>query len=101
MENLDDLRDKFRKFAEQTMGRKVDDTDIKGLKVRDMDSATLVTEIRVGGTLPTSLRADTPGEKILAIFEASNLFLVVTPNRGGIRGMPYLFGKDEVVEVIK
>jgi len=100
MENSEDLREKFRKFPELTIGRKVDDPHIKGLKVRDMQSSGGVTIIQEGGMLPASLRPDTAGEKILAIFLAADLFLVVTANRGGLRGMPYLFGKEEAVDII-
>ncbi len=33
-------------------------------------------------------------EPVLAIFERSTLFIICTPNRGGIRGEPILAGKD-------
>jgi hypothetical protein len=42
------------------------------------------------------LEADTPHEKVFAIFESSSCYLVLTPNRGAIYGDPYLYSKGEV-----
>jgi hypothetical protein len=100
MVNLNDMRENFRKFAEETFGEQVSDHNIKGLKVIDKGSTIGITTIQVNGTIPDSLRPDSPNETILAIFETSRTYLVITPNRGGLKGEPYLFGKDEVVEII-
>jgi allophanate hydrolase subunit 1 len=42
---------------------------------------------------------DTNGEKIIAILE-SNAYLVCTPSRGVIRGMPILVGIEEIFNII-
>lgn len=87
-----------RRFAEDTTGWQVRDIGIKAIVARNRRYDEPV-RIEVDQEFP-HLIADSPGEKVIAIFE-SNAYLVVTPNRGGIRGIPYLFGKHEVLQVIR
>jgi hypothetical protein len=39
------------------------------------------------------------GEPVFAILESHQTYLVCTPNRGVLRGMPYMIGKHEVSHV--
>lgn len=95
-----DVKESFRKFAEETTGWQVKDTDIKKITVSIFSEhikKRIVAGICVGDELNTNVSCVYP-EPILAIFE-SNAYLVITPNRGGLRGMPYLFGNEEVLSV--
>jgi hypothetical protein len=95
-----EAKESFRQFAEQTTGWKVKDTNIKKIVVSKFSNASkkdVVVDISVE-TISNSNLFDTSSEPILAIFE-SNTYLVVTPNRGGLRGAPYLFGHDQVISV--
>ena len=100
MNTFEDLKDGLRKFAEDTTGMKVIDTEIQELIVKGKVSLGGI-KIRVGEGLPMGTKVDFPGEIVLAIFETPFCFLVITPNRGGLRGMPYFFGKEEVVGIVK
>ncbi len=45
-----------------------------------------------------NLEPESPLEKVIAIFE-STVFLVCTPQRGGEKGMPYFFHRQDVQKV--
>ena len=95
----DEMREGMRKFAEETLGWKVSKKKIKAIwvypKGRYDDIGKLKIEV---GKLIDSRMTDTPNENVMAIFE-SNAYLVCTFNRGGARGAPYLYGKEEVFEI--
>jgi len=96
----EDVREGIRKFVEQTMGGKVSNREIKAIWVHPRSEHKRIDDdikIEVGKYLDNRM-SDTPNEKVMAIFE-SNTFLVCTPNRGVLRGMPYLYGKEEVYKV--
>ncbi len=93
-----EIRESFRKFAEETTGGKVEDLHIKSILINDRSHRRLGLVLITVGKILHPKMSDTPGEPVLAIFK-SDEYLVVTPNRGGLRGMPYLFGADEVVSV--
>ncbi len=46
----------------------------------------------VGKPLPDYYR--TGKEPVLAIFDTGNVYMICTPNRGGVRGEPVLAGKN-------
>jgi hypothetical protein len=94
-------REAIRKFAEMTLGGDVKDDEITAIVVRVRPSgrgarrgrgseASETVRIELGEPLDRRL-ADTPDEPVLAILR-SLTYLVCTPNRGVIRGEPYLFG---------
>ncbi|HUU56531.1 MAG TPA: hypothetical protein VMW93_04245 [bacterium] len=90
----------IRKFAEETTGWKVEESLIKSILIEDKSGRGFGrVKIEVGEPLHPGM-SDFPGEKVMAIFK-SNAYLVITPNRGGIRGMPYLYGLDEIVSLEK
>ena len=96
----EDVREGIRKFVEETMGGKVNGREIKAIWVHPRSEHKRIYDdikIEVGKYLDNRM-SDTPNEKVMAIFE-SNTFLVCTPNRGVLRGMPYLYGKEEVYKV--
>lgn len=54
-------------------------------------------ECEVGKPLPTYYQTGT--EPVLAIFDCGNLYKICTENRGGVRGVPVLAGKDHNTKV--
>ena len=96
----EDVREGIRKFVEETMGGKVNSREIKAIWAHPRSGHKRIygdIKIKVGNYLDNRM-SDTPNEKVMAIFE-SNTFLVCTPNKGVLRGMPYLYGKEEVYKV--
>ncbi len=95
----EDVREGVRKFVEQTMGN-VKSREIKAIWVQPRAEHKRIYDdikIEVGEYLDNRM-SDTPNEKVVAIFE-SFTYLVCTPNRGVLRGTPYLYGKEEVYKV--
>ena len=78
-----------KKFAEETMGWKVSDRRIFSIAYRHDGKDSYV---EVGKPDPDIQ------EPVLVILE-SNAYLVCTPNRGVLRGMPLLVGKEEAREI--
>ena len=50
------------------------------------------------GRYYSNLEPDAPREQVIAIFESAS-FLVCTPSRGGGRGVPYFFSREDVRQV--
>ena len=95
---LPEVREALRKFAEETTGWDVKDPHIKSITVRTSRHGGDLVRIAVSDMITDPTVANQTGERVLAIFE-SNAYLVVTPNRGGVRGEPYYFGRSKVVSV--
>jgi len=96
----EDVRHEIKKFVEKNMYWKITSKEIKAIWVHPRSEHKRIYDdikIEVGEYLDNRM-SDTPNEKVMAIFE-SNTFLVCTPNRGVLRGMPYLYGKEEVYKV--
>lgn len=72
-------------FAEEQLGRK---TRLKRIERICFDHDGQTWEAVVGE------RFAEINELVIAIFEMDQLFIVCTPNRGVLRGEPYLVGKD-------
>ena len=90
-------REALIKHAEDVTGWQVKDTGINSIVVNDRELA--ITDVRIAeGDRLSPLLSETPNELVLAILE-SDTYLVVTPTRGGISGMPYLFGLPQVSDV--
>jgi hypothetical protein len=89
-------REAFRRYVEEKTGWAVMDQNIRSIEIYNR-TLTLPVRITLGEELDLRF-ADTPGETVMAIFQ-SNAYLVITSNRGGLRGTPYLFGLKEVVKV--
>ena len=79
-----------RKFARETMDREIGERRIFRLRYRH-DGNELVVE--VGRPEPLTK------EPVMVILE-SNPYLICTPNRGVLRGMPILAGAHAVREVV-
>lgn len=79
-----------RKFAQDTLGWEVGDRRIFRLDYRH-GGKSMVAEVGK----PDPFIGEEP---IMAILE-SNAFLVCTPNRGVLRGMPILVGIEEILKV--
>lgn len=84
----EDIYQAAKKFAAENCWP-VEDRRIQSLGFRDKER--FVTA-EVGKIEPIT------GETVVAIFE-SRAFLICTPNRGVLRGMPILVGKHEVSSV--
>lgn len=90
----------IRKFVAETMRWKVNSREIKTIWVHPRSEHKRIYDdikIEVGQYLDNRM-SDTPNEKVMAIFE-SDTFLVCTPNRGVLRNLPYLYGREEVYKV--
>jgi hypothetical protein len=99
-----EVKESFRKFAEQVTGWQVKDTHIKRIKVHafsDRIKRPVDSSVSVGEELDTNL-SNSPHEAVLAIFESeASEYLVVTPNLNNQKGTLYFFDPQEVVDIIK
>lgn len=76
-------------FAQQTMGWNIGNRRIFRIAYRHGGKSHVAEVGRIN---------DTNGEEVIAILE-SNAYLVCTPSRGVIRGMPILVGQEEAFNV--
>jgi len=82
--------DAIKKFAKETTGWDITDRKIYNIKYRHEGKDY---EAKIGE------RETRQGETVIAILESTVTFLVCTPNRGVIRGMPMLVGKEEIISI--
>lgn len=80
----------IRKFAKETTGWEIID--------RRIESLEFSTEYRYTTIAKVGKMLDTNHEEVIVILE-STTYLVCTHNRGALRGMPILVGKNEVLWV--
>ncbi len=95
-----EVRERFKRFAEQATGAPVKDTHIKKINVHAFSSRIkrpVFSQINVGDELDLNL-SNLPHEQVCAIFEANN-YLVVTPDKGKANATVYFFDPSEVSEV--
>jgi len=85
-EKAEGLYQAIKKFAQQNMAWEITDRRIRSIRYRHERKDLVAT---VGEPEPRT------GEPVIAILE-STTFLVCTPNRGVLRGMPIMVGKHEV-----
>jgi len=83
------IYDATKKFATETLRWQVTNRRIQSISFRDKGESV---QAEVGKIEPIT------GETLVAILE-STTFLLCTPNRGVLRGMPILVGKHEVTSV--
>jgi len=88
-EQAEEVYEGIKKFAKQTLGWEIESARICSITYKDKMKTVTAT---VGGHEPRE------GEVVVAILE-SNTYLVCTPNRGVLRGMPIMVGKQEVSHV--
>ena len=79
-----------KKFAEKTLDWEVSERRIFSIAYQKRGKTHYV---EVGKPAPLN------GEPVIAILE-SITYLVCTPNRGVLRGMPILIGESELAEII-
>ena len=77
-----------KKFAEETLGWNVSDRRIFSIRYR-----------HDGQEYHSQVGREDPTEGEVLIILESNAYLVCTPNRGVLRGMPILVGKNEAIVV--
>jgi len=95
-----EIKESYRKFAEEITGWQVKDTSIKKIKVHSFSGRVkkqIDSNIIVGEELDSNL-SNIPHESVLAIFE-SDKYLVVTPNKYSPKGTVYLFEPSEVLSI--
>lgn len=83
----------IKEFAKQQLEWDINDRKIFSIQYRH-DGKDHYAEV---GKKENYLGA--PGEEVIAILE-SNTYLICTPNRGVMRGMPILVGKNDAYSVI-
>lgn len=88
-EKAEQLYQATKKFAAQTMGWAIGDRRIRSIAFVDQGKRVRAS---VGQREPCE------GGLVIAILE-SNTYLICTPDRGVLRGMPLMIGKGEVSEV--
>jgi len=80
----EEIYEAIKSFAHTTMGWQIHETRIYSIYFSHDGKQYTAT---VGESAPEI------GELVVAILASSGAYLVCTPNRGVIRGMPYLAGK--------
>ncbi|HKW87597.1 MAG TPA: hypothetical protein VJN21_02460 [Candidatus Acidoferrales bacterium] len=93
-EKAEELYQAIKKFAAQSMGWVISDRRIRSITFRDKERRARkksLVHATVGEREPCEGR-----EPVIAIFE-SNSYLVCTPSRGVLRGIPIMVGKHEVI----
>ena len=90
-EGRDRIYDAIRSFAHETLGWKIKDSKIFSIQYRHSGKEYYA---EVGKIFPLI------GETVIAILE-SNIYLICTPNRGVIRDLPVLVGREEVIKIVK
>lgn len=96
-----EVKEALRKFTEQLTGRQVKDSNIKKIKVRAFSNRIrrhVDSDVNVGGELDSNL-SNRPHESVVAIFEAKEEYLVVTPDRDNLNGTVYFFEPGQVLSI--
>ena len=84
-------------YLERTLKQKLQDTTIRAITVNPVSHFLPKMRIEVGQVC-AHLEADAPPEVVVGIFE-SKLFVVCTPTRGAMTGLPYFFVRQDVRKV--
>ncbi len=84
-------------YLKGTMKAPLRERRIRGVVVNPANHWQPKMHIEVG-KFYSDLEYGAPEEQVLAIFE-STVFYVCTPTRGGGKGCPYLFAKEDVKKV--
>ena len=79
-----------KKFAKETTGWDIKDRKIYHIRYRHNGK---YYEAKVGE------REEVGGEEVIVILESEVTFLVCTANRGVVRGMPILVGREEIISI--
>ena len=86
----------IKKFAKEQLGWDISDRRIFSIRYFQLARARLSSKeyyAEVGKILSLN------GEEVIAILE-SNTYLIITPNRGCVRGMPILISKSNAYAVV-
>lgn len=93
----DEERIGIREYLEKLLKLKIRDRKIKSIRVNPRNRWQPQMQIEVGQSYQ-GLEPDSPSDEIIAIFETT-VFCVCSRTRGGGKGMPYIFHRDDVIEV--
>lgn len=89
-------REKVRQYLEELVKAPVQNKVIRSLTVNPLYHGSSKMTI-VPGSYAANLEPGAEQELVLAIFESKS-FLVVTPSRGNMQGLPYFFTRQEIVQ---
>ncbi len=95
------VREAMRRFTEQLTGWQVKDSNIKKIKVRAFSNRVrrhIDSDVNVGEELDSNL-SNRPHESVLAIFEARDEYLVITPDKDNLNGTIYFFEPGQVLDI--
>lgn len=95
MEQAEFDREGVRQYLEKLVKAPVLPKLITSLTVNPLYHGSSKMTVVVGNYVG-SLEPGASPELVLAIFESKS-FLVVTPSRGNMRGLPYFFTRQEVI----
>ncbi len=83
------------RFVEQRTHHKVVNARITTIRLQDPYRPGEIT-VTVGEMLDPRI-AGSNDEPVWAIFETGHLYMIITPNRGGMHDQPYLYRRAEVI----
>jgi len=90
-------RQQLIEYLEATLKTSIRPKRIKAITVNPSSHDLPKMRIEVG-SYHASLEPERPAELVLGIFETT-LFVVCTPERGGLKGLPYFFARPDVRRV--
>jgi hypothetical protein len=88
----------IKAYLEKFLGHKISNRRIAAIGVNPLYHGQAKRLIEVGRVY-ADLEPGSPADQVVAIFE-TKLFCVCTANRGAGQGMPYMFTRDTVYDVI-
>ncbi len=88
-------REQVRRYLEKLVKAPVQSKVIRSLTVNPLYHGSSKMTVSVGQYV-ANLEPGAPPEQVLAIFESKS-FMVVTPSRGNMDGLPYFFTRQEVL----
>ncbi|MCK5125689.1 MAG: hypothetical protein KAR42_05495 [candidate division Zixibacteria bacterium] len=89
---------RIKQYLEETLGHPIKSKRIAAIGVNPLYHGQNKRTIQVGSHY-ADLEPDSPSEQVIAIFE-TKLFCVVTEGRGNGEGLPYLFTRETVYDVM-
>ncbi|MFZ5980088.1 MAG: hypothetical protein ACOYVF_05600 [Candidatus Zixiibacteriota bacterium] len=90
-------QDQIKTYLENLLGKKMKNRPIRALDVNPRYHGSPKLHIEEGQPC-AGLEPGAPGEIVLGIFEA-DFFCVCTAGRGAGKGIPYLFHRQDVLNV--
>jgi len=90
-------RQQLVEYLETTLKTRIRPKRIKAITVNPASHDLPKMRIEVG-SYQANLEPERPAELVVGIFETT-LFVVCTPQRGGLTGLPYFFARPDIRRV--